>query len=147
MTSFPSCVSSLIEDWGFEIFSSFKMKVRSFIKRIVIVAILLLLAAVVGCPVYNAVVLTIRHEEVRIKSGDVELAATVSMPRWGSGPFPAIVSVHGSGPVRREHISSDWRRLVPHGIVVLTYDKRGVGESSGHYGGEVTTARSEEWLR
>ena len=110
------------------------------------VARLLLLGVLVGLPVYNTGVLYIRHEEVRIKSGDVELAATISFPRWGSGTFPALVSVHGSGPIRRQDIRADWRRLVPHGIVVLTYDKRGVGESSGRFE-EVRTASSEEQLR
>lgn len=122
------------------------MKVRPFVKWGAIVVVLILLVVFVGLPVYNTGVLIIRHEETRIKSGDVELAATISIPRWGSGPFPALVSVHGSGPIRRQDISSDWRRLVPHGIIVLTYDKRGAGESSGSFQ-EVRTASSEEQLR
>ena len=122
------------------------MKARRYIKWAAIVAVPLLLAFFVGLPVYNRRVLTVRHEEVRIKSGDVEIAATVSIPRWGSGPFPALVSVHGSGPIRRQDLNSDWRQLAPHGIVVLTYDKRGVGESSGRFG-EVAPAHCEEWLR
>jgi dienelactone hydrolase len=121
------------------------MRMRPFIKWIIFGTVLLLLGFFVGLPVYNTKILTIRHEEVRIKSGDVELAATISMPRWGSGPFPALVSVHGSGPMRRQDISGDWRNLVPHGMVVLTYDKRGVGESSGRFG-EVRTEFSEAWL-
>jgi len=122
------------------------MKLRRVIKWVVIVTVPILLIVLVGLPVYNTGVLIIRHEEVRIQSGDVELAATISVPRWGSGPFPALVSVHGSGLVRREHLSGDWRRLVPHGIVVLTYDKRGVSESSGRFQ-EVRLASSEEQLR
>lgn len=121
------------------------MKVHRFMKWFV--AVVLVLAGIfLGVAAYESGVLTIRHEEVRIQSGDVEIAATISSPRWGSGPFPAIVSVHGSGPVRRQDVSSDWRRLVPHGIVVLTYDKRGVGESSGRFH-EVRLATSEEQLR
>jgi len=122
------------------------MKRLPLIKKVVIAAILSLVIILMVWLVYNTGVLTIRHEEVRIRSGDVELAATISSPRWGSGPFPALVSVHGSGPRRRQDYSGDWRRLVPHGIVVLTYDKRGVGESSGRFE-EVRTASSEEDLR
>ena len=122
------------------------MRVRTSIKWVAIVAIFLMLSVVAGWPVYNTGVLTIRHEEVRIQSGDVELAATISLPRWGAGPFPALVSVHGSGPIRRQDVRGDWRRLVPHGIVVLTYDKRGVGESSGRFE-EVRTATAEAQLR
>lgn len=122
------------------------MQQRRFARRIMFAAGLLLLSLFVGWPVYNTGVLSIVHEEVRIRSGDVELAATISLPRRGNGPFPALVSVHGSGPIRRQDLRADWRRLVPHGIVVLTYDKRGVGESSGQYG-EVPVARSEEYLK
>ena len=121
------------------------MKARRFIK-FGIVVVLLLLGVFLGFLAYETGALTIRHEEVRIQSGDVEIAATISSPRWGSGPFPAIVSVHGSGPVRRQDLNGDWRRLVPHGMVVLTYDKRGVGESSGRFQ-EVRLASSEEQLR
>lgn len=121
------------------------MKVRRFIKWLAIVVVLLL-GIFLGVLVYETGALTIRHEEVRIRSGDVELAATISSPRWGSGPFPASVTVHGSGPMRRQDLSGDWRRLVPHGMIVLTYDKRGVGESSGHFK-EVRLASSEEQLR
>lgn len=121
------------------------MKVRPFVKWGAIVVVLVLLEIFIGVPAYETGVLVIRYEEVRIKSGDVELAATISSPRWGSGPFPAVVSVHGSGLVRRQDLSSDWRRLVPYGMVVLTYDKRGVGESSGRFR-EVSLATSEEQL-
>jgi dienelactone hydrolase len=122
------------------------MRVRPYIKWVAIVAVLTLVGVFVGLRAYNTRVLFVRHEEVRIQSGDVELAATISIPRWGSGPFPALVSVHGSGPMRRQDLSGDWWRLVPHGIVVLTYDKRGVGESSGRFQ-EVRLASSEEQLR
>jgi hypothetical protein len=122
------------------------MKLRPFIKWGAIGVVLAALGIVLGVYGYETGVLTIRHEEVRIQSGDAELAATISTPRWGSGPFPAVVSVHGSGLVRRQDLSSDWRRLVPHGMVVLAYDKRGVGESSGRFQ-EVRLTTSEEQLR
>ena len=117
---------------------------RRFIKWAAVL-IVILVVLFLGVLSYETGFLLIRHEEVRIKSGDVEIAATISTPRWGSGPFPALVTVHGSGPMRRQDLSSDWRRLVPHGIVVLTYDKRGVGESSGRFQ-EVRLASSEEQL-
>jgi dienelactone hydrolase len=122
------------------------MKLRPYIKWVVIVVLLVLVGIFLGVPAYETGVLIIRHEEVRIRAGDVELAATISTPRWGSGPCTAVVSVHGSGRVGRQDLSGDWRRLVPHGIVVLTYDKRGVGESSGRFQ-EVSLETSEERLR
>ena len=121
------------------------MKFSARAKTIAAPVLLILLAAFVGWPIYNTGAVSIRHEEVKIRSGDALLAATISSPRWGTGPFPAIVSVHGSGRIRRQDISSDWRKLVPEGIVVLTFDKRGVGESTGRFE-ELTVERSEERL-
>lgn len=89
---------------------------------------------------------TIRHEQVRIPSRGTELAATVSLPRWGSGPFPAVVAVHSSGPRQAQDLRIVWRNLVPEGVVVLTYDKPGVGQSTGRFE-EVRTDSSEQQLR
>lgn len=78
--------------------------------------------------------LYMRHEDVRITSSDgVMLAGTLSLPRWARQPVPGVVLVHGSGPLTRENFRGDVRRLVRQGIAVLTYDKRGVGESGGTY--------------
>jgi pimeloyl-ACP methyl ester carboxylesterase len=69
----------------------------------------------------------------------VTLAGTVTVPQ-GKGPFPAVVLISGSGPNDRdetllEHkpflVLSDY--LTRKGIVVLRYDKRGVGKSTGKY--------------
>ena len=47
--------------------------------------------------------------------------------------MPAVVVVHGSGPLTRAHLRGDVRRLVWEGFGVLAYDKRGVGASQGVY--------------
>jgi dipeptidyl aminopeptidase/acylaminoacyl peptidase len=73
-------------------------------------------------------------ETVTFQNGDVTLAGTLDLPA-GEGPFPAIVTIHGSPPLTR----NDWYSLyishffVQHGYAVLRYDKRGVGESTGDY--------------
>jgi dienelactone hydrolase len=77
---------------------------------------------------------------------NVVLRGTVSVPRWSRKPVPAVVLVHGSGPLTRDHLRGDVRRLVRRGFAVLAYDKRGVGASSGVYaqrGGD----SAETWLR
>jgi pimeloyl-ACP methyl ester carboxylesterase len=68
---------------------------------------------------------------VRFNNGDVTLAGNLFTPA-GTGPFPAVVMIHGSG-------DSD-RRLGPfatfflkQGFAVLAYDKRGVGRSEGSW--------------
>ena len=69
----------------------------------------------------------------------VELAGTLTVPR-GPGPFPAVVLVAGSGPMNRDEEVFGHRpfavladHLARRGLVVLRYDKRGVGKSTGDF--------------
>ena len=74
----------------------------------------------------------------------VTFAGTFSAP-IGKGPFPAVVLVHGSGPLNRDEEIFDHKpflvladHLNRQGIAVLRYDKRGIGKSSGIYKGATT---------
>jgi len=66
-----------------------------------------------------------REEELRFRSGALDLTATLVQP-LGPGPHPAVVLVHGSGwdtrsaPQYRSHAVFYAR----HGIAALIYDKR-----------------------
>ncbi len=71
-------------------------------------------------------------ETMRIKAGDIELYATLFLPD-GSGPFPALVAVHGSGRTRGADLEQTARFFAENGLAVLVYDKRGVGRSGGYY--------------
>jgi dipeptidyl aminopeptidase/acylaminoacyl peptidase len=85
-------------------------------------------------------------ETITFRNGDVTLAGTLDLPP-GEGPFPAMVTIHGSPPLTR----NDWYSLyishffVQHGFAVLRYDKRGTGESTGQYP-DVDVEHSEERL-
>lgn len=69
-------------------------------------------------------------QDVKFENQGITLAGSIVMPKK---PFAAVVIVHGSDPVKRE---MDFAiRLAKEGIAVLTYDKRGVGESGGVYVG------------
>lgn len=69
-------------------------------------------------------------QDVKFESQGVTLAGSIITPK---NPFAAVVIIHGSDPVKREMEFA--KRLAKEGITVLTYDKRGVGESGGIYVG------------
>ncbi len=70
---------------------------------------------------------------------DIELAGTLILPK-GTGKYPVVVMVSGSGPQDRNEelaghkpflVISDY--LTRNGISVLRFDDRGVGESTGDF--------------
>lgn len=69
-------------------------------------------------------------QDVKFVSEGVTLAGSILTPKK---TLAAVVIVHGSDPVKREMEFA--KRLAKEGIAVLTYDKRGVGESGGVYVG------------
>jgi len=69
-------------------------------------------------------------QDVKFESQGITLAGSILIPKK---TFAAVVIVHGSDPVKREMEFA--KRLAKEGIAVLTYDKRGVGESGGVYVG------------
>ena len=75
---------------------------------------------------------TFRETPVRFPNGDVELSGTIKTPLT-PGPFPAVVLVHGSGPGGRLQVEATARFFVHLGLAVLSYDKRGCGESGGDW--------------
>lgn len=77
--------------------------------------------------------------KIENKQAGVTLGGTLSWPSSG-GPHPAVVMITGSGPQDRDEallghrpffVITDY--LVRHGIAVLRYDDRGVGESTGTF--------------
>ena len=101
-------------------------------KRLVLVGSFLL--GVAGIAWHPSRPLYMAHREVEVTVDDgIRLRGTISTPRWKRGPFPAMVLVHGSGPLTRAQLTGDRRQLVRLGFAVLAYDKRGAGASSGRY--------------
>jgi dienelactone hydrolase len=77
------------------------------------------------------------QKEVVFSNKDVTLAGTLTLPRT-SGRHPAVVLLHGSGPLNRDHeffgMKTFWiiaDHLTRRGVAVLRYDSRGVGGSGG----------------
>lgn len=85
-----------------------------------------------------------RSEEVIFSNpagGGHILAGTLTLPT-GSGRFPAVVLVSGSGPQDRDESLMGHKpflvladSLTRRGIAVLRYDDRGVGKSGGQFAG------------
>ncbi len=73
--------------------------------------------------------LAVREEPASFRNGRTKLAGTLISPE-GRGPFPALVLAHGSGAETRNRgpLVYELARL---GFAVLTFDKRGSGESKG----------------
>lgn len=69
-------------------------------------------------------------QHVRFVSNGDTLAGTILKP---GHPFAAVVLVHGSGQEKR--MMEFATVLANNGMAVITYDKRGVGESGGVYAG------------
>lgn len=76
-------------------------------------------------------------QEVTVRSGDVTLAGTLTLPP-GEGPFPAALLITGSGPQDRDEALMGHRpflvladALARAGIATLRLDDRGVGKSGG----------------
>ncbi len=98
----------------------------TFFRRICLFALLVL---VFSTPI-KAQSPNVTIEDIRFESKGASLAGTIYTPLH---PHAAVVLVHGSGQEPR--MSWFASLLAEKGISVLTYDKRGVGESGGIYAG------------
>lgn len=81
-------------------------------------------------PGKKALKINFKADQVQFRSGDVTVAGTLITPVT-KGPHPAVVALHGSGPLTREGQILLFGFLVPRGIALLAYDKRGTGQSQG----------------
>ncbi len=73
-----------------------------------------------------------RRQEVTFQNGGIKLAGAL-WPPPGKRPHPAVVLIHGTGRTDRNNVLPIPHFLVTHGVALLGYDKRGVGESSGDW--------------
>jgi len=90
----------------------------------------------------------VSEEETTFPSSELTLVGTITLPA-GDGPFPAVLFIHGSGPLDRDGNAPGFRmdayRQLAHGlaeagIASLRFDKRGVSESEGD---AATASRSD----
>jgi pimeloyl-ACP methyl ester carboxylesterase len=81
-------------------------------------------------------------EEIRFRSGRFRVVGDLRMP-VGQGPHPAIIMVHGDGPVTREGYPTTYLPAIElflrNGYAVFSWDKPGSGDSTGKFN------RKGEW--
>ncbi len=72
--------------------------------------------------------------EVQFNSGPNRLAGVLTLPE-GDGPHPAAVFVHGSGSTTRLGMGYTpmFENFAGHGVASLSWDKPGVGDSTGSF--------------
>lgn len=74
-------------------------------------------------------------EEVSFQNGEQKLVGTLTIPKKGAAPFPAVVIISGSGPEDRDGsvVANLYRLVAEHlsanGVAALRVDDRGVGKS------------------
>lgn len=83
-----------------------------------------------------------RHIDMQVIADDgVPLSGTLTLPA-GPGPHPAVLLLHGSGPIDRDGNTTKLRMdlgaplaaaLAAEGIAVLRYDRRGAGDTPGDW--------------
>jgi pimeloyl-ACP methyl ester carboxylesterase len=75
-------------------------------------------------------------EDITFNVGKLHIAGTLVKPD-NPKPYPVVIFVHGSGPANREGSGLYlplWKRFTRLGYACLSWDKPGVGESTGEYG-------------
>jgi pimeloyl-ACP methyl ester carboxylesterase len=72
----------------------------------------------------------LREENIVINNGPAKLAGILLTPAT-DGAHPAIILLHGSGPLTRYSFGPYPHFFTSLGFAVLIYDKRGTGESTG----------------
>jgi alpha-beta hydrolase superfamily lysophospholipase len=75
---------------------------------------------------------TFEEKEITVSNKGVLLGGTIVHPK-GTGPFPLLVFVHGSGAQTRHASTFPAREMAKQGIASLRFDMRGTGTSSGDW--------------
>ena len=76
-----------------------------------------------------------RIEEITFQSGEFTLVGDLQLPA-GTGPFPVVLFVHGSGNADRTFFGMYlpiMERMLRAGYAVFSWDKPGTGESTGQF--------------
>jgi dienelactone hydrolase len=115
---------------------------RTIIKAAVLL-VLVLIALLLVWPVDYSY----REEQVSFQHGGNHLAGVMMIPENSEGPFPVVVFVHGDSALPFDaygYYRPLWDRLAKAGIASFSWDKAGVGKSTGDWESQNMDDRSEE---
>lgn len=72
-----------------------------------------------------------KTQEINFQNNEINISARIYKPQ-GDGSFPAVVLVPSAEPDTKDTYSGYAEYFASHGIVVISYDKRGSGMSTGN---------------
>jgi pimeloyl-ACP methyl ester carboxylesterase len=90
----------------------------------------------------------VKVEDVHFRCGVNQLAGSLFLPK-GPGPHPAVVLILGSGEQDRSYggvATALGREFARQGFACLTWDKPGVGKSTGDFNAQTFRDRANETL-
>jgi len=111
-----------------------------------ICAVLLALAVVVLQNLSDMELKDARVSTLTFRSGDAQLVGTLALPLNVQAP-PVALIIHGDGPMDRFAAHGYFpliNSLLDAGIGVFTWDKQGIGESTGHWLSQSMADRATE---
>lgn len=85
---------------------------------------------------------------IRFQHENTDLVGLLILPS-GEGPYPVVVFIHGSGPENRDGgglYRLMWKHFAEQGFACLSWDKPGVGESTGNWRKQGYQDRAQEGL-
>ena len=88
-----------------------------------------------------------QEQKVIFEFENNRLAATLIVPKNHPPPYPVVVFVHGDGALPYDaygYYSYLWHRLAKKGVASFSWDKAGVGGSSGNWLSQSMTDRADE---
>jgi len=77
-----------------------------------------------------------QEEEISFTAGGFSLHGVLVKPQ-SRGPHPAVIFIHGDGPINRTMLGyyiPIWKKFVEVGYACMSWDKPGVGKSTGGFG-------------
>jgi pimeloyl-ACP methyl ester carboxylesterase len=75
-------------------------------------------------------------KRMTFSSGQLDLFGTLITPTTGSGPYPVVILVHGDGPMPFDafgYYRPIWKAFAQRGIATFSWDKPGIGGSTGDW--------------